>query len=211
MFKNEVHRRYKVISSEADLYFHVSDHPETPKVPDTKHAEIRGVFLGIKAEKYHKESFDWSKKYYWSASLRPSVKLYDIESNWVASTFYSILKKEGIPVEAILEFVENAKDSESQYHWDSIQKSENRKEGLHSFLENSPQAGYIMLQNYFNDGKRLTKIFKNMGYDGIYDRTGDHIYDLGDITPEPQLIIFNPSDIVWGERQANVPGLVKII
>ena len=188
-------------------YFHVSDYPEIPRLRDTPYigGDPHGVYLGIKGKKYTTKSFPWDQKdFYWDAKLKDGVKLFDM-ADWTADTFFKFLKAGSINTCDIISFM---KKNPWDWNLDGIKDAQDENRWLQSFVLKYPSTSFQLIKDYISKGNDLSLLFKNAGYDGILDESGDHIYD---IEAEPQLVIFDPNKIIFGKRQDITPEILNTI
>ena len=173
-------------------YFHVTDFAEVPNKPN--------IYLGIKGEKYSNDSYDWEgKKYFWSAQLKPNIKLYKPEEKWNLSEFSAAASAIGFDGDTFLEDDGGTGTDNILFYIESIQ--DGKYDSLDDLVNNRPQYGFHILKDFSYDG--LFSYFKHKGYHGIYDNQGDYLYEDSDLEEEPQILIFNPADIIWGDRTDN--------
>jgi len=87
-FRGQVSTRYRVQATEDWPYFHVTNFTDTPSASN--------LYLGIKGKKYSTSSYAWDRmKYFWSAQLKPNLKLYTPKEDWDLGAFKSAAKKIG--------------------------------------------------------------------------------------------------------------------
>ena len=170
-------------------YFHVTNFTEVPNKPN--------IYLGIKGEKYSKDSYEWdSKKYFWSAQLKPNIKLYKPEEKWNLSEFSATASAIGFNED----FLKSSTDSDISFYRELIQEN-GKFEDLDDLVDQRPQYGFHILKAFSE--KDLFSYLQHKGYQGIYDKQGKYLYEAADLTDEPQIMIFNPADIIWGKRSDN--------
>jgi hypothetical protein len=194
-------------SAESYPYFHVSNFPETPRLPENayKGGDPTGIYLGIKGKKYTTKSFPWDQKsYYWDAKLKAGVKLYNMAS-WTSSDFFKFLHLGAIKENDIVSYM---KKHPSDWDLDGLKEAKDTARWLESYAIKYPSSSYQLLKDYIGNGDDLAILFKKAGYGGVIDEEGDHIYD---IETEPQLVIFKPSDIEFSQRKDMDATLLKTI
>jgi hypothetical protein len=188
-FKSKVTSLY-VLADEVKVnypYFHVTNFPGTPSV--------HNIYLGIKGEKYSTSSYDWiGKKYLWNARLNPNIKLYKPDEDWDLGEFESAASRIGFEES----YMTASKDSDISFYQELI---EEKFGSLDLLVDNRPQYGFHILKAFSENG--FFNFFRLKGYQGIYDTEGKYLYEGADLTKEPQILIFNPKDIIWGSRDNN--------
>ena len=75
-------------------------------------------------------------------------------------------------------------------------------EDLDDLIDQRPQYGFHILKSFADEA--FFRYFRQEGYHGIYDEDGNYLYEAADLTKEPQILIFNSNDIIWGKRVDNV-------
>lgn len=214
MFLNNVKTKYIIANIEnSDYpYYHVSDHPELPKATSTQRHDPWGIYLFIKGE-YVGLSAWANKKYRWDAKLKPGVRILDLSkvTTDIAKKLFTLFK---LPTLRDVWDLGDRKSDPSTY--------DNPREERDNFfypLKGNPSD--VELKNNFEHNKYLghalyrilrlqyphiglnnktfSNLFQKLGYDGIKD-TVNAIYP-----DEPQLIIFDEKNIIWGEQEKNTP------
>ena len=169
-------------------YFHVTDFSGVPNAPN--------IYLGIKGEKYSTDSHPWdSFKYFWNAQLEPSAKLFNPDRDWDCGMFTSVASQMGFDDS----FLETSKNDDVSFYKELI--DDGKYEDLSDLVDRRPHYGFHILKAFSEKG--LFHCLQQKGYRGIYDKQGKYLYEAADLTDEPQILIFNASDIAWGERVEN--------
>jgi hypothetical protein len=195
-------------------YYRVSDNPANPSATeDNKRHDPYGVYLFIK--KQYVDIEDWGgKRYRWDAKLKPGLKLLNF-AKMPKSVGFAILKAAGfktmteiwnlhalkqgsrydIPKEEVSHFFYPLNPSEDNPSEEQLQKIANKN------ISNNPNVYRIIRLVYptkIKTNRNFSKIFQRLGYDGILDLDGAMM------TLEPQLIVFNPKNVIWHQREENV-------
>lgn len=167
-------------------YFHVTDYSGKPNKPY--------VYLGIKGRQYG-SSFNWDRmKYFWNVKLKSGLKLFNPSENWDSGWFDSFAHK--------LDFKPSFKDTKNadvSFYGELI--DEGKFKNLDDLVDQRPHYGFHILMDF--GGNKFFDLFKQEGYHGIFDEDGKYLYEAADITKEPQVLIFDPNDIIWGKRKNN--------
>lgn len=191
-------------------YFHVSDHPETPSInekPAFNYNDPFGIFLFLKGQ--HVDVAQWScKRYRWDAKIK-NVKLWVIDSMGQTEA-WQLLNKSGIktPLDAF-NALKQARGSEDiiEFEFMGDQCGDPADLGLFEkqfwsdYFTNgyAASAAFRILRSHFHDRGKLTQFLKAQGYHGVYDTTGA-VY-----AGEPQVIVFDAKDLIFGPREENTP------
>jgi GNAT superfamily N-acetyltransferase/8-oxo-dGTP pyrophosphatase MutT (NUDIX family) len=187
-------------------YFHVSDHPETPRhndKPKKPHFDPNGIFLFVKGEKVGVA--EWQrKKYRWDAKLAPGTKLLDLDSMGPTSA-WELIRRAGIKTPQdcydVLEYdwEPEAEQMESDCGTPDAPDFEKKFWSNYFTIDHAATAAYTIIRAHFKDRYKFTQFFRELGYDGIYDTHGAIYYE------EPQVVMMNPDKIIWGKREKNTP------
>jgi len=188
-FLSKICAKYEIHATEDWPYFHVTDFTDTPNAPN--------LYLGIKGKKYSTSSYAWDRmKYFWSAQLKPNLKLYKPKEDWDLGEFDSAAKKIGFDAS----FMTTSNDPDVSFYQELIEGG--KFEDLDDLIDQRPQYGFHILKSFASGA--FFRYFSQEGYHGIYDEDGNYLYEAADITKEPQILIFNSNDIIWGTRVANI-------
>ena len=195
-------------------YYRVSNNPAKPSATeDNKRHDPYGVYLFIK--KKYVDITDWgTKRYRWDAKLKPGLKLLNF-AKMPKSVGFALFKAAGfktmteiwnlhlrqqgsrydIPAEEVAHFFHPLQPGKDKPSEEELQKIANKN------ISNNPNVYRIIRLVYptkIKTNRNFSKIFQRLGYDGILDLDG------AIMTLEPQLIVFNPQNVIWGEREENV-------
>lgn len=202
-FSEKVKRKY--VAAESYPYYRVSDNAKGNKATeDNSRADPYGVYLFIKDNEPDVSGMWDEMKYTFDAAVKPGVKLLDL-SKISKPLAKKLLKNAGLQS---FTDVWKLKDLDAKY-W-SYDRSEEEVEYAFPNIDrkSSPSEedldkGYNCKNTYriirlvykinLKTNKKFTDVFRREGYGGIIDVDG-HIYPT-----EPQVIIFNPDDVIWGK------------
>ena len=124
-FIRNVRDKYKVRAMEWP-YFHVTNFTGTPNTPN--------LYLGIRGEKYSTSSYGWDRaKYFWSASLKTGLKLYEPDDDWDLGSFGDAAAKIGFD----MNFMETSKDSDISFYQELIEDEDSKYEDLDDLIDQS--------------------------------------------------------------------------
>jgi len=207
----------KILSGVKDTdypYYRVSNSSQKPTATeDNKRHDPYGVYLFIKGQPID-VSGEWSdKKWRWDAKLKKGVKILDLDK-MNASVVSKLFATVGLTTFTAIWDLHKMEKHRGAY--------DNPEEEIHNFFyplhpytdkpteaelkkafRPNGNAVYRVLRllypTKFKTNKIFSELFIKAGFDALLD-TVDAIYPL-----EPQLIVFNPANVIWGERERNVP------
>lgn len=195
-------------------YYRVSDSKRKPSATedDSRH-DPYGIYLFIKGE--YVDVGGWSDmKYRWDAKLKSGTRLLDL-GNIKLPLAIKLFKSAGLPT---LRDVWNVgkqdgvggsydipeEEVNNLFYPLTVGKDNPTDDDLRKNLMSKKHINaYRILRlqyPYFKTNKAFSQIFESAGYDGLKDDDGG-----GAIYPmEPQIIIFNPANIIWGNLEKNI-------
>lgn len=142
---------------------------------------------------------EWAeKKWRWDARLKSEDGYLTVEQ--FGKDFDKVMAKLGVSgVKDLMDILKQVRDDFHEiYH--EIKEEQNFEE-IRSYFKNNPWLFYEFVRGYHQDRKAMTQFFQSLGYKGIIDQEGCCVYG-----GEPQIIVFDPKNIEWGERHENIPG-----
>ena len=213
-FMKRIRSHYKVsadVSNTGFPYYRVSDSTKISMPPERKY-DPYGMYLFIKGESVDVGGMWGSMKWRRDAKLKTN-KLLDL-SKVSISLAKKILKNSGLTLQDVWELkdksIKGAYDRPEEVvdeffgsklkAWKSDSETPSEAQLEQALKANKWLGGsvYRVLRLTVKSGKEFTEIIKQAGFNGILD-TIDAIYPN-----EPQCIIFDQNDIIWGDLEKNV-------
>jgi len=171
---------------------------------DNSRCDPYGVYLFIKD--YPPELDVWyEKRYKWDAKFKKKLKLLDLSkmdkkisknlfSKLGLKTFSDIWNLREVDIEDDLFHPEQEVD----YLFPNLHKEDPTEKELQ--VNFNPLNTYRVLKiaygKFIKANKKFTRLFSSLGYEGIIDSEGGYIFP-----GEPQVIVFDPQNVIWSERQ----------
>jgi len=193
-------------------YYRVSNSSQKPAATENnKRHDPYGVYLFIKGEPVDVSGMWSDAKWRWDAKLKSGAKILDL-SKMNASLAFDLFKIAGLTNYTAIWDLHKMKPHSGAYD-----RPEEEVEYLFSLNPNKDKPSEDQLKKAFNNvngnsayrvlrllystkfktNKKFSELFIKAGFDALLD-TVNAIYPN-----EPQLIVFNPTNVIWGERERN--------